>query len=315
MPLIAALLLQATFANPIVPGADPSIVYANGRYHHTATSGVDVRVRSAATIAGLSAAASKPVYKPPRGSDHSEHLWAPEFFRHGNRWTIHFAADDRRDENHRMFAIESLGDDPAGPYRYRGETVTPDDQWSIDLFVLRYRGRTYGLWSGWKSEADRAQKIYIARMKDPFNFVGPRVELSRPEFAWERKGWDVNEGPAAIVAPNGRGVSVTYSGAGGSTLFYALGRLWNPTGDLMNPQAWIKDKEPVLVGGNGVFAPGHNSFFRDAKGRPWITFHAKRTGQEGWGGRLTAVQPVSFEPSGRVSLSPVIGWGQSLASP
>ena len=67
---------------------------------------------------------------------------------------------------------------------------------------------------------------------------GPRIEISRPEFEWERRGWPVNEGPAPIA--RGRAVSLTYSGAGGSTPHYALGRVFNPTGDLLNPRAWRK---------------------------------------------------------------------------
>ena len=194
-----------------------------------------------------------------------------------------------------------------------GKVATPDDQWSIDGFAFPYRGGLYFFWSGWLSEANRDQRIYIARMKDPATIEGPRVELSRPEFEWERRGWPVNEGPAPIA--RGRAVSLTYSGAGGSTSHYALGRLFNPTGDLMNPKAWTKERAPVFSAGAGMFAPGHNSFFLARDGKPYITFHAKREDKEGWGGRLSAVAPVSFDGDGRVALPSAPGWEQDLVEP
>ncbi|RYG80460.1 hypothetical protein EON77_08185, partial [bacterium] len=258
----------ATFANPIRNGADPTIVWAKGMYHYSCTTGRDVRVWSAPTLGGLKDAEPKTVFRAVPGTRYAEHYWAPEFLNWRGRIYLYFAADDGKDENHRMYVLRAKGDDPRGPYDFLGEVRTPENQWSIDGFAFPYRGQLYFFWSGWQSMQNRDQRIYVARMRDPATIAGSRVEISRPEFAWERRGWPVNEGPAPIA--KGRAVSLTYSGAGGSTPHYALGRLFNPSGDLMNARAWTKDREPVFAAGSGMFAPGHNSFFTARDGKPYI---------------------------------------------
>lgn len=295
-----------TFANPIRPGADPTILYSKGLYHYSCTTGRNVQVWSATTLAGLKSAKPKIVFSPERGKPYSENLWAPEFLQWNGRTYIHFAADNGRDENHRMYALKSKTSDPRGPYEFLGEVRTPENQWSIDGFAFAHRGGLVFFWSGWQSLQNRDQRIYVAKMKDPATIVGPRIEISRPEFEWERRGWPVNEGPAPIA--KGKAVSLTYSGAGGSTLHYALGRLFNPTGDVLNPKAWQKERTPVFTPAAGMFAPGHNSFFVARDGKPYIAYHAKRESKEGWGGRISAIQPVGFSKNGRLELTPPIGW-------
>lgn len=302
-----------TFANPIRSGADPTLLYAGGLYHYSCTSGRVVQVWSAPTLAGLRHAKPKVVFDPGRGKPYSEHLWAPEFLQWNGRVYIHFAADDGRDENHRMYALKSRGSDPRGPYDFIGEVRTPENQWSIDGFAFKHRGGLVFFWSGWRSMQNRDQRIYVAKMKDPVTIVGPRIEISRPEFEWERRGWPVNEGPAPIA--KGNAVSLTYSGAGGTTLHYSLGRLFNPTGQLLNAKAWQKEREPIFSSAAGMFAPGHNSFFTARDGKPYIAFHAKQEAKEGWGGRISAVQPVRFSANGRLELGQPLGWNHPLPEP
>lgn len=313
MLLFAAMLQATTFVNPIALGADPTIVWAKGLYHYSCTGGRNLKVWSAPTLGGLKDATPTVVFTPPKGTPYSEHLWAPEFLKWKGRVYMHFAADDGRDERHRMYVLKSRSDDPRGPYDFVGEVRTPENQWSIDGFAFPYRGGLYFFWSGWRSEKNRDQRIYVSRMNDPKTIVGPRIEISRPEFEWERRGWPVNEGPAPIA--KGRAVSLTYSGAGGTTPGYSLGRLFNPSGNLMDPRAWTKEREPVFVAGAGMFAPGHNSFFTARDGQPYIAFHAKKEDKPGWGGRISAVQPVTFARSGRVETGSPGGWTAILREP
>lgn len=46
------------------------------------------------------------IYTPPPGFNYSQELWAPELHFLQNRWYVYFAADDGRNENHRMFVLE-----------------------------------------------------------------------------------------------------------------------------------------------------------------------------------------------------------------
>ncbi len=307
--------IPATYANPVGPGADPTIVWGKGRYAYSCTTGRNVLVWSAPTLAGLKEAKPVVVFETGGGHPWSEHIWAPEFHYDAGarRYDLLFAADDGKDEHHRMYALRSLGDDPAGPYAFRGKVALPDDDWAIDGFLFTFQRRLYMFWSGRESgPLWGEQRIYVCRMKDATTAVGPRVVLSRPE-GWERQGWLVNEGPAAIA--QGRAVTLAYSGAGGTTPAYALGRLFNPTGDLLNPRAWTKEPNPVFRAGAGMFATGHNSFFTARDGRPYIAFHAKQRDTEGWGGRVTAVQPVAFGRDGRLDYGAPLGWGRAFAEP
>ena len=312
----------ATFANPIHRGADPTIIWAPGskgragKYAFSSTTGRGVRVWTAPTLAGMKDAEPITVYDPGRGTAWSENVWAPEFHYDAGakRYDLLFAADDGQDKNHRMYALRSQGDNPAGPYDFKGEVRLPDDDWAIDGFLFTFRRTLYMFWSGRETGPSWGeQRIYVCRMKDSVTSVGPRVMLSRPE-GWERQGWLVNEGPAAIAAPNGA-VTLAYSGAGGTTPQYAIGRMFNRNGDLMNPKAWTKEPTPVFSAGAGMWATGHNSFFWARDGRPYIAFHAKLENTVGWGGRMTAVQPVRFGSDGRLDYGCPLGWDSPLAEP
>ncbi|MER3496468.1 MAG: glycosyl hydrolase family 43 [Armatimonadota bacterium] len=309
LPLIGP---PATFTNPIGMGADPSITYDGTRYALTYTTGNDVRVATSPTLAGLHAAPMNVVYTPPKETMYWRNLWAPEFFADRGQTYILFAADDGRDENHRLYLLRSKSKDVRGPYEFLGKVPTPASTWAIDGFYFRHAGRLYLLWSGRVQMSD-PQRIYIVEMRDTLTPMGRGVAITEPTFDWERVGWPVNEGPTAVA--KGRAVTVTYAASGGTTMAYCLGRLFNPTGDLMNPKAWEKSPAPVFAGSHGMFAPGHNSFFRAKGGAWWSVFHAKRTAEDGWGGRITAAQPVTFDHRGQAILGTPAGWDHPFPEP
>ena len=86
------------------------------------------------------------------------------------------------------------------------------------------------------------------------------VRISIPEFAWETRGFMVNEGPSVVIK-HGR-VFISYS-ASATDENYCMGLLHaSVDADLLDARSWTKSSEPVFQtdSANKVFGPGHNSF-------------------------------------------------------
>src|SRR5262249_14971821 len=160
-----------------------------------------------------------------------------------------------------------------GEFVLRGKVFDPHpDKWAIDGTLLEVRGRLFFVWSGWEGDEDIRQNLYIAPMSDPLRLSGPRVEISRPQFAWEKAGSDpqhrvpeVNEGPEVLIRSNL--VHIVYSASGSWTDDYCLGILTaRLDDDLLSPAAWKKAEQPVFQRTRGVPGPGHCSFVKSPSG-------------------------------------------------
>ena len=286
--IAATFQLQAqTFTNPLLPsGPDPYSLYKDGFYYYTSTLGNRLGIWKTKSIADLKNATYKTVYTPPAGTSYSNQLWAPEIQYLNKKWYMYFAADDGLNDNHRMYVIENSSADPlSGTWVFKGKIAAPSDKWAIDGDVFNIDNQLYMIWSGWEGNVNGQQNIYIAKMKNPWKIEGKRIKISSPEFAWEKHGdlneptlkhVNVNEGPQFLA--HGDKVFVIYSGSGCWTDYYALGMLSAKTSsDLLNPKSWTKNREPVFKESpeNGVYAPGHNSFFKSPDGKEdWILYHA-----------------------------------------
>jgi GH43 family beta-xylosidase len=111
----------------------------------------------------------------------------------------------------------------------------------------------------------------MARCPSP----APPSRLSKPEYAWEKIGFDVNEAPAVLVK-NGR-VFLTYS-ASATDANYALGMLTaDASANLLDPAVWKKSPQPVFRSAqNGQYGPGHNSFTTTPDGKTDVlVYHAR----------------------------------------
>lgn len=295
------------FTNPVLAaGADPSITYYQGRFHLVQGdfyNDDNVVIRNSDTLGGLQNAEPHVVWQHPAcPAPACTKIWAPELQRIGDHWWIYFAGQQNDNpETHRMYALQSVGDDPAGPYDFLGEVNLPRTV-AIDGVYLAYRNQGYFLWSCLKPEDPRVQQICAVRMSDPMTPVGDPVAISTPTAAWEtvpnNAGLLINEAPQPIYAPDGT-LYMTFSANASFDDSYRLGLLrLTPGGDPMDPAAWTKSGGPVLPGGPHSIAPGHNGFFT-IDGRPWITYHARLEPGTGWAGRSVRVQPMSFGPDGR----------------
>lgn len=276
-----------TLVNPLLPsGPDPYSCYKDGYYYYTHTMGNRIVLWKTKNMANLATAEKKTIFTPPPGTPYSRDLWAPEVMFLRGKWYAYFAADSINNHGHRLYVLENASPDPMqGEWVFRGKITDSSDKWAIDGDVFTYKGQLYIVWSGWEGDTNGEQDIYIARMKDPLTISSKRVRISAPEHDWEKIGdlknagdpshIDVNEGPQGLV--HGKDLFVIYSASACWTDQYALGLLRFTGGDVLDSSRWKKSAQPVFRQSpeNGVYATGHNSFFRSPDGREsWILYHA-----------------------------------------
>lgn len=310
----AAQRNRETFVNPLLPsGADPWSMYHEGYYYYTHTFGNRLEIWKTKNITDLKDAERKIVWTPPANTAYSKQIWAPELHYIDSAWYMYFAADDGKNENHRIYAIYNQSPDPLkGDWKFFGKISDPTDKWAIDASVFELNEKLYMVWSGWEGDKDGAQNIYIASMSDPVTISSRRVLISKPELEWEtygplnRDGADinvsVNEGPQILV--NGKNIFLIYSASGCWTEKYALGMLSaSATADLLDARSWKKFSDPVFTASpsDSVFAPGHNSFFKSPDGKEdWILYHANPEPGKGCGrDRSPRAQPFTWTTDGR----------------
>jgi len=287
-----------TFINPLLPsGADPFSFYKDGYYYYTHTLGNKIGLWKTRSIADLPNAEHKIIYTPPAGTMWSKSLWAPEVHFIQGKWYIYYAADDGVNENHRMYVLENANADPMqGEWTWKGKIADPSDKWAIDGNVFEHKKQLYMIWSGWEEDVNGQQNIYIAKMKNPWTIEGERVCISKPTYDWETHGKlndpknppqvNVNEGPQ-FLTHEGK-LFIVFSASGCWTDHYALGLLtFTGKDNLMDNKAWKKKPTPVFATSakNGVYAPGHNSFFKSPDGKEdWLLYHANSAPGQGCGG-------------------------------
>lgn len=303
----------ATFTNPLLPsGADPFSFYKDGFYYYTHTTGNRVDLWKTNNLADLKTAQRKTIFTPPPNTAYSKELWAPEIHFLQGKWYVYFAADDGRNDNHRMYVLENEAADPMqGSWTFKGKVADPADKWAIDGDVFTWKNQLYMIWSGWEGDTNGQQDIYIAKMKNPWTIEGNRTRIAVPQFDWEKHGdlndasnpphVNVNEGPQALI--HGDRLHIIFSASGCWTDFYALGVLsFTGKNNLLEAGSWKKHPEPLFKQSkeNGVYAPGHNSFFKSPDGKQdWILYHANSAPGQGCGGhRSPRAQLFTWDKEG-----------------
>jgi len=229
-------------------------------------------IRRSRTIAGIGHDEGVCVWSAPAWGKNSDNVWAPELHLIDGKWFIYYAADDGRNENQRMWVLESEGTDPRGKYHCAGWLDTGG--WAIDGTVMALDdGRRYFLWSGWPGRHNGQQNIYAAAMKDPAMIAGSRVLIATPDEPWERVAMPICEGPQ-VLKRNG-GIFVIYSASGSWKQDYCLGLPHNKTKDVLNPAAWVKHG-PVFKKTDQVWGVGHCSFVKSlCHTEDWIIYRSK----------------------------------------
>lgn len=325
-PLLIAVVMMLmmdlkaqTFSNPIGDLADPHITFYNNYYYLTGTTGSNITIKKAATLNSLKFATGVVVFTPPSGGPCCN-FWAPELHRINDAWYVYYTAGTNMDlSSQRSWVIENTSNDPVtGNWTDKGQIYRPTENfWAIDGSVFRLQEKNYFVWSGHSDASNTVQRIYIAEMSNPWTLTGPRIELSSPEYLWERNG-EVNEGPV-VVQKNGK-VFLVYSASGCWTDDYALGMLtMDESDDPLNKSLWTKSDQPVFVTNAAAFAygPGHNGFFLSPDGTEvWNTYHAT-TLESGACDftRTTRAQKVEWNADGTPNFGSPLKTGETFTAP
>ncbi|RSK34601.1 glycoside hydrolase family 43 protein [Hymenobacter metallilatus] len=295
-----------TFTNPLLPsGPDPWVYQKDGVYYYMHTTNTNLRIWKTNRMSELGQTSSVLAWTPPPSGPASGNLWAPELYFLDGKWYIYYSAGPEGTNlgQQRTWVLENPAADPTtGTWTDKGRLFSPSaDFWAIDGTVLEQNNRRYFIWSG-HNGIDGVQRLYISAMSNPWTLVGPRVELSHPEYNWETVGPPyVNEGPE--ILKRGTKTFLVYSASFCGTDQYALGMLTaSSTADPMLPASWTKSTTPVFAQSpaNRAYATGHNSFFRSKDGQEdWILYHANSNPNEGCvEKRNPRMQRFSWNPDG-----------------
>ena len=321
---------DSSFSNPLLPsGADPWSIYKDGYYYYTHTLGDSIVIWKTKNLAALKTAERKTIFVPPPNTLYSKQLWAPEIHFINNKWYVYFAADNGNNNNHRMYVLENAAADPfLGTWNFKGKVGDVSDKWAIDGSVFVHRKQLYMIWSGWEGDQNGSQDIYIAKMKNPWIIEGKRVRISSAVYDWERHGKlndpynpphvAVNEGPQ--ILRKGKKLFIVYSASGCWTEAYSLGMLsFTGKKNLLDSSLWKKSTVAVFDSSvqHGVYAPGHNSFFKSPDGKEdWILYHANSSPGQGCGRhRSPRAQKFTWNDDGTPSFGEPIKTGVLINIP
>ena len=284
-PILPIIITKDTsFTNPILTsGPDPWVIRKDSFYYYTHTTGSGIRIWQTKTMSKLSSATNQTIWSKPSIGLNAHNVWAPELHFLDGKWYAYYTAGSSPSDlgTQRMFVLENASADPMqGTWVDRGKLSDPAaDFFAIDETILAHNGKRYLIWSGQLSATDKAQRIYIAEMSNPYTLSSSRSLISSPTFGWETIGAPpaVNEGPEILKNAAGK-VFLIYSASGCWTDDYSLGMMTlRDGGNPMVASDWIKTPQPVFTKApqNGAYGPGHNAFFKSPDGsEDWIIYHA-----------------------------------------
>lgn len=309
---------DGVFTNPLFPnGADPWLEYWDGNYYLTTTTWTsELVMRKSPTLAGLADATPVNVWSatdPARCCN----FWAFEFHRvkgpDGYRWYMMYTAGtDGTLDNQHLNVLESAGDNPMGPYEYKGALMP--DVWNIDGNYLSYKDKLYVIYSQWQGDQ---QLNIIAEMENPWTLKKgtPHTVITRPELDWEISGRKVTEG-AEILQHNGR-TFMTYSASFCNTPDYKLGMLELVGDDPLDANSWKKFDQPVFERTTEVFGPGHNGFFTSPDGsEDWLVYHGNDSVEHGCSAtRSLRAQKFTWHDDGTPNFAKPVTPGVEVAPP
>jgi len=301
--LAAALWWMASLAQagsvaphgPLLPsGPDPWVTQRDGVYYYTNTQGDRISLWKTTDVAWLADVVPVVVWRAPAQGPNSAAIWAPELHFLDGKWYLYYSAADKQhnDDAHRhVFVLENASPDPTqGRWIDRGMLAT--HLTGIDGTVFDHAGKRYFVYSAYVGDHS---DLIIAPMRNAWTLGEPQVDIAHPTFDWEMQGGrKILEAPEFLEGPDGK-VFLSYSASACWSDDYALGLLTADThADLLDPASWKKSPAPVLNGSaqRGVYATGHNGFFKSPHGKDWIIYHAN--GGPDW--KCTARRAPYMEP-------------------
>lgn len=319
-----------TFHNPISPwdAPDPFITFdpITGYYYSLFTLGNRLQLFRSRHAANLFTDGDSRVIYTLNGERDGiwGDIWAPEMHRGSNgRWYIYTSGRQYREPSEkRLFIMEGPSDDPFGEWTFKGKP-TPD-VFSIDPTIYTSPGGKQFICY---SRVDGGQVLDICALDNPWTFGTEKAMIARAQYDWEMVppyvgNSTINEG-AFFVEEKGR-LFILYSGNGCWSDDYCLGLLEYIGSDRDDPAQmcsadnWIKHPTPLFCQANGVYGPGHASFFRSPDGSElWCAYHGMKEHNETVtpAPRYCNIQKIAFDETGFPILGEPVGSQSELLPP
>lgn len=315
----------STFSNPLLSsGPDPWVIKKDNSYFYTHTLGNSIAIWKTEKMSQLRNVTPQTIWTAPATGPNSQNVWAPELHFINNKWYAYYTAGSSTDlSTQRTFVLENSSSDPRiGTWVDKGKIFDPAaDFFAIDGTVFNYNSKDYFIWSGQANATDPTQRIYIAKMSDPWTISTSRSLISSPTLSWEMIGSPpaVNEGPEILKNSTGK-IFLLFSASGCWTDDYGLGMLTlKDAGDPLVPADWTKSPSPVFSKNSNasVYGPGHNAFFKSPDGtQDWIIYHANSVSGQGCGdARSPRMQRFTWNTDGTPNFGQPVSTNTALAKP
>ncbi len=316
---VKGIVDQEKYPFPLATGyADPVIMPYNEKYYYLATNDnkddIGIYVREADTIQDLFAPGFKEslILDVQEDKGFVQTFWAPEFHWIGEDLYILFAVSGKvwgpqchimkwkKDGN----ILSSADWETPIRIKKKDGSYLAEEGITLDMTYFKTDGISYVVWSYRKdigTPYDTGSMLYIATVDEmnPAILTSEPVLLSRPLYGWENiQGTINNEGPYPLITDDT--IYITFSGGAANGYTYALGLLSISRGsNLLDAAAWRKSSTPVLsyYSADGVYGPGHNSFFKDFDGNTIIMYHGERE-LVPFGTRCSAMHRMHFNRKG-----------------
>jgi GH43 family beta-xylosidase len=316
-----------TFRNPVSPFAapDPFMTYdpVTGYYYALFTRDTKLelfRSRHAGSI--VTDGDSRIIYTPNGERDGIwGNIWAPEMHRGSNgKWYIYTSGRIKPEPSQkRLFIMEGPSEDPfEGEWIFRG--MPSPDIFSIDPTVYTAPDGVQYLCSS-RVDPTYGQVLDICDLVNPYTYGKHFATIARAELEWELVApyvgdYAIVEG-AFFLERNGR-LFIIYSANGCYSDHYCLGVLEHTGGSLCDAANWKKHEKPLLVYGNGLYGPGHASFFASPDGSEvWCAYHGMKEHAENATStpRYFNLQRVEFDSAGYPVMGLPIGYEVDMVAP
>ena len=314
------------FKNPMADfnAPDPFMTYDNvtGYYYALFTCGKRLEIfRSRRASDILKNGDSRVIYTVNGEKDGIwGDIWAPEMHKGTDgRWYIYTSGrieDDGWEK--RLFIMKADTEDPFGTWSFAGFPIP--NRFAIDPTVYTAKdGKQYICYSTFFE--DKGQVLEICDLKNPTTFGEERAMIATAELDWELvvpyiNNYAIVEG--AFFVESGERLFIIYSANGCWSDDYCLGLLEYTGGGLCRSESWKKHPKPIFVKGNGVYGPGHASFFKSPDNSEiWCAYHTLAEHNENATptNRYFNIQKIEFDESGFPIASMAVGWEREIESP
>ena len=290
-------IVNNNFKNPMLKGADPFILFYQGKYYMYCTTENERELIGANDFStdtpegdGIYVYVSDDLknwtrqgYALKKGDTIGEKwFWAPEVLEYRGKFYMVYASEEH-------IAIASA-DHPLGPFtqenkRWLREGMAIDGSFFVDddgavyLYYVRLDGQN---------------KIFVAKLKDDLSEIEEEYPhcLICAEEPWETLDCLIAEGPFTLKH---KGLYyLTYSCNHTRCIDYAVGYAVSesPIGPFKK-----YDKNPILIRNGHLKGVGHHSFFRANDGTLYCAYHCHNINSDNFKPRMFCMNTAEFVES------------------